>query len=304
MPRKSSKTRMPPLLFVERPACGKRLQPAPEVRAALHPKEFFSDTSKRSDLASWVNPQFDTSLEAPAPQAIRSRRRKCSSFNSTRGTCSRLPRKPVCEFPPLLCLSNGDPRPPQAETSTASCLTAPAGRPSKSAACQGAPKRRVREKQNDGASTWTSSSRLPETKKATPQAETSTASCSTAPAGRPSNSVTCQGAPRRRVREKQNDGASTWTSSSRLPDTEKATPNVDSPTEIVETGSTSSPSPHRLLAPPRTPPQRRPPAVLVPDTPERDYGLKVTWRRRPQLMAMLEERGRLAPCHKLVAGLH
>ncbi|NXY41208.1 RHNO1 protein, partial [Ceuthmochares aereus] len=32
-------------------------------------------------------------------------------------------------------------------------------------------------------------------------------------------------------------------------------------------------------------------AVLVTDTPERDYGVKVTWRRRPQLMKYLRETG-------------
>ncbi|NWU05126.1 RHNO1 protein, partial [Cephalopterus ornatus] len=32
-------------------------------------------------------------------------------------------------------------------------------------------------------------------------------------------------------------------------------------------------------------------AVLVTDTPEREYGVKVTWRRRPNLMKYLRERG-------------
>ncbi|NXC70805.1 RHNO1 protein, partial [Anhinga anhinga] len=34
-----------------------------------------------------------------------------------------------------------------------------------------------------------------------------------------------------------------------------------------------------------------PPAVLVTDTPEREYGVRVTWRRRPCLMRHLQERG-------------
>ncbi|NXL66232.1 RHNO1 protein, partial [Chordeiles acutipennis] len=32
-------------------------------------------------------------------------------------------------------------------------------------------------------------------------------------------------------------------------------------------------------------------AVLVPDTPEQEYGVRVTWRRRPRLMRYLRERG-------------
>ncbi|NXX14242.1 RHNO1 protein, partial [Podargus strigoides] len=34
-----------------------------------------------------------------------------------------------------------------------------------------------------------------------------------------------------------------------------------------------------------------PAAVLVTDTPEEEYGVKVTWRRRPRLMEFLRERG-------------
>ncbi|NXP14397.1 RHNO1 protein, partial [Thinocorus orbignyianus] len=32
-------------------------------------------------------------------------------------------------------------------------------------------------------------------------------------------------------------------------------------------------------------------AVLVPDTPDHEYGIKVTWRRRPHLMKYLQKRG-------------
>ncbi|NWX18985.1 RHNO1 protein, partial [Aegotheles bennettii] len=37
--------------------------------------------------------------------------------------------------------------------------------------------------------------------------------------------------------------------------------------------------------------QGQPAAVLVPDTPEHEYGVKMTWRRRPRLMGYLLERG-------------
>ncbi|XP_051464078.1 RAD9, HUS1, RAD1-interacting nuclear orphan protein 1 [Apus apus] len=41
-------------------------------------------------------------------------------------------------------------------------------------------------------------------------------------------------------------------------------------------------------------------AVLVTDTPEHEYGVKVTWRRRPHLMKYLQERGELSAAEVLV----
>ncbi|XP_009875792.1 PREDICTED: RAD9, HUS1, RAD1-interacting nuclear orphan protein 1, partial [Apaloderma vittatum] len=41
-------------------------------------------------------------------------------------------------------------------------------------------------------------------------------------------------------------------------------------------------------------------AVLVTDTPEHEYGVKVTWRQRPHLMKYLLERGTLSPADVLV----
>lgn len=41
-------------------------------------------------------------------------------------------------------------------------------------------------------------------------------------------------------------------------------------------------------------------AVLVTDTPEHEYGLRVTWRRRPRLMQYLRERGKLSAADILV----
>ncbi|NXE55898.1 RHNO1 protein, partial [Casuarius casuarius] len=50
--------------------------------------------------------------------------------------------------------------------------------------------------------------------------------------------------------------------------------------------------PHNTLAPSIDPPGRGGSAtVLVTDTPEHEYGLKVTWRQRPHIMKYLRERG-------------
>ncbi|XP_005234472.2 RAD9, HUS1, RAD1-interacting nuclear orphan protein 1 [Falco peregrinus] len=42
------------------------------------------------------------------------------------------------------------------------------------------------------------------------------------------------------------------------------------------------------------------PEVLVTDTPEHEYGIKVTWRQRPHLMKYLQERGKLSAADILV----
>lgn len=55
MPRKV-KTEKPPLQFLQRSLCGARVQNAPEVRAAINPKDFFTDRQEQDTTAlkSWV----------------------------------------------------------------------------------------------------------------------------------------------------------------------------------------------------------------------------------------------------------
>lgn len=75
-----------------------------------------------------------------------------------------------------------------------------------------------------------------------------------------------------------------------------APPDVDTP-KVIHEGSicpSSSSSAHWLLAQPCTPPCNQPPELCVADTPERDYGLKVTWRRRTDLMFLLKRKGYLS----------
>lgn len=71
-------------------------------------------------------------------------------------------------------------------------------------------------------------------------------------------------------------------------------PDVDTPNVLQESFSDPVPAFLHVFAPqPGTPPGHQQPDVLVPNTPERDYGLKVTWRRRTSLMLLLKESGRL-----------
>lgn len=57
MPRKAAKTEKPALLFLERSVRGAKVQHVPELRAALNPREFFTDTQTQhsSTLDSWVS---------------------------------------------------------------------------------------------------------------------------------------------------------------------------------------------------------------------------------------------------------
>lgn len=72
-------------------------------------------------------------------------------------------------------------------------------------------------------------------------------------------------------------------------------PDVDTPNVLQDSFIDPVPAFRHLVLPqPVTPPGHQQPHVLVPNTPERDYGLKVTWRRRTSLMLLLKKSGRLS----------
>lgn len=68
-------------------------------------------------------------------------------------------------------------------------------------------------------------------------------------------------------------------------------PDIDTPEMPLKVSSSKCTLLHLLL--PSTPPQCHDEEILVEDTPERDYGLKVTWRKRKELMRLLKKRGQL-----------
>ncbi|XP_060932735.1 RAD9, HUS1, RAD1-interacting nuclear orphan protein 1 [Limanda limanda] len=290
MPRKASNTGKPPLLFLERPLNGARLQNEPDVRAALQPKEFFTETQAQSSstLNSWVNPQFDTSLAA-APPARRGRR-KCQSATSILDRCSQLSRKTsVCKFPSLSFQTRSrdhQPKSTRANKATESAAVPDEGnlphrscRIKKAVSCAQhvqLPKRQsssIRKKKeerfSDGAS---SSSRCVDQAEASP------------------------------IRgEKRTVPANALTPDSTELSSIGPAPDVDTPKLIQEGRSCpSSPSVHLLLAQSCSPPSNHPPDILVADTPERDYGLKVTWRKRKGLMLLLKTRGLLSDSDVLI----
>ncbi|XP_034719141.1 RAD9, HUS1, RAD1-interacting nuclear orphan protein 1 [Etheostoma cragini] len=299
MPRKAIKTEKPPLLFLEQPLCGARLQNVPEVRAALNPKEFFTESQAQnsSALNSWVRPQFDRSVAAALPG--RRGRRKCHSATSILDSCSQLSRKKsVCKFPALSFQTRSrdqshQPKNTSTKKSTESTVVCDVGnepqgshqikRTVSGAQYSNTPKRqpasirkRNVERVSDGAA---SSSRCLDRTK-TPSSYV-TEKCRI-----PGDGVSTPAC---------NEYSTTEVNSVNMP------PDVDTPKVIQEGKSCpTSTSLHLLQAQPCTPPCNHPPDILVADTPERDYGVKVTWRRRKGLMLMLKQRGYLSDSDALI----
>ncbi|XP_010742840.3 RAD9, HUS1, RAD1-interacting nuclear orphan protein 1 [Larimichthys crocea] len=287
MPRKATKTEKPPLLFLERSLCGARLQNVPEVRAALNPKDFFTESQEQhsSALTSWVSPQFDSAAAAPP---VRRGRRKCLSATSILDSCSQLSRKnTVCKFPSLKfqTRSREQSHQPKGTRKPAECTVVsdtgnqPRGscqirRTVSSAQCSDTPKRQTTSIRKRNAESFSSSrsSGRPETTSVTGRCRIA-ANGSSTPA---SNEVSGVSPP--------------------------PPPDVDTPKVIQEARSASSSSSSstclHLLLP--EPPCDEPPDILEADTPERDYGLKVTWRRRKGLMLMLKKRGNLSDSDVLI----
>ncbi|XP_035003097.2 RAD9, HUS1, RAD1-interacting nuclear orphan protein 1 isoform X2 [Hippoglossus stenolepis] len=289
MPRKASNTGKPPLLFLERPLKGARLQNVPDVRAALEPKEFFTETRAQSSstLNSWVNPQFDPSLVA-APPARRGRR-KCQSTTSILDRCSQLSRKSsVCKFPSLSFQTRSrdhQPKSTRAKKATDSAAVPDEGnQPHRSC--------RIKKAVSNAQHVQTPKRQLASIRKKKVERFSDSAA---------SSSRCVDQAEASSIRgEKCRIPANTLTPDSHEFSSVGPPPDVDTPTLIQEGSSPSSPSLHMLVAQSCSPPSNQPPDILVADTPERDYGLKVTWRKRKDLMLMLKTRGLLSDSDVLI----
>ncbi|XP_044041762.1 RAD9, HUS1, RAD1-interacting nuclear orphan protein 1 [Siniperca chuatsi] len=302
MPRKAIKTEKPPLLFLERSLCGARLQNVPEVRAALNPKEFFTETQEHSSsvLNSWVSPQFDSSVAAAAAPPVRRGRRKCHSATSILDSCSQLSRKnSVCKFPSLSFQTRSrdqshQPKSTRTKKATECTVVSDVGNQQRGS-CQ--IKRTISSAQySDTPKRQMTSIRKGNVERFS-EGVASSSSCLDQP-----DTQSIQVTERCRIPE---DGASTPASNEFSSTTEFSSlgppPDVDTPKVMQEGNSCpSSASLHLLLPQPCTPPCNQPPDILVADTPERDYGVKVTWRRRRGLMLLLKERGHLSDSDMLI----
>ncbi|XP_008398624.1 RAD9, HUS1, RAD1-interacting nuclear orphan protein 1 [Poecilia reticulata] len=294
MPRKAIKADKPALQFIERPVGGSKLQHAPEVRAAVNPKDFFPEslTHNSSDLNSWVNPQFDCSSAAARPK--RRGRRNGQKTSSLLDQCSQLSRQNnTCKYPSLpFRIRDQSQKQSRTTTTTKGAVSKVKNQPRASvcrskrtanSAYSDTPKRQLvtARKRNAEALPDGAASHSRRLDRLGIQSEEVTSRCRI-PA----------------------EGASTPTST-KLITTEVSSvcppPDVDTPERMWEEVNCSSSSPRFLLfAQPCTSPCRGPPEALVADTPERDYGVKVTWRRRKGLMLMLKERELLSDSDALI----
>lgn len=299
MPRKATKADKPALQFIERPVGGTRLQHAPEVRAAVNSKEFFSETQTRnsSDLNAWVNPQFDCSTAAAPPK--RRGRRKWQTVTSLLDRCSQLSRKTsACKYPSLsfhIGLKDQSEQQPPRSTSPAKRAATKVKNKARGSVC-----RSKRTASNEGYSD-TPKRHLARARKRKAETLSEAAASNFGSL----NKLGFQS------EEEVTDGCRIPAEGTSTPATINLTttdlsavcppPDVDTPQSMGEEADRSFSSPALfLLAQPSTPPCSGPPDSLVADTPERDYGVKVTWRRRKGLMLMLRERGHLSESDTLI----
>ncbi|XP_047431489.1 RAD9, HUS1, RAD1-interacting nuclear orphan protein 1 [Mugil cephalus] len=296
MPRKVTKTEKPPLLFAERPVGGARLQNGPEVRAAINPKEFFTEKQQQqnsSTLHSWVKPEFDTTAAAAAP--VRRGRRKCQTATSFLGSCSQLSRKnSVCRFPSLSFHGGSRDQSHQPKRS----------RKKKAAECTAVSDERNPQRESCKNQRTDSTAQYSDTPKRQLSSFRKRKSKTFSDSSSSHSKSLDQPLKQRDGRHVPPNGASTPASNEfSTPDVSSVgpPPDVDTP-EVIQEGSSrpSSPLVHMLLAQPCTPPCNQPPDILAPDTPERDYGVKVTWRRRKGLMLLLKEKGYLSESDALI----
>ncbi|KTG37287.1 hypothetical protein cypCar_00011261 [Cyprinus carpio] len=280
MPRNSHKKRLlnpnkSQLLFVEAPINGPKHEYGPQPRTAIHPKSFISEKQQRSGApcTSWVSPQFNSLETTTVSRGGRGRR---NNQMATR-VSNKAPllgflqtrRAKGCKYIPLSFEATTAGPQHQRENISSS-----------------------RTKTDRLVSSDSRGMDLRETPRRTrfPRkgVERRMAACVTSTSRRSEVSKNVQFHKNGTTRDLVH-----------TPDTSSVPepPNVETP-EMPHCSSTSPSTVQHLLFPPnraKTPPRTETSSVLVMDTPEKDYGLKVTWRRRKGLMKLLIDRGQLLP---------
>ncbi|XP_051976881.1 RAD9, HUS1, RAD1-interacting nuclear orphan protein 1-like [Xyrauchen texanus] len=283
------------LLFIEGPINGPKHDYGPQLRSAIHPRTFVSEKQRQNDAlcTSWVSPQFN-SLETKAVsrgRKIQMTTRCISNSTSVLSLPQQHRKTTVCKYPPL----SFEESMPVAQQQCKNLHTKTALRVTK----------KVERLQNKSYRLVSSDNRketLAETPRRIPsiqrgvdrmtatRVERSTKSRHTAVSKKMHFHPNSRGATEGYIHTPLSNGSQTPNTSS-VP----APPNVETP-EMAHCSSTSSPDVLHILFPqsqPKTPPHTLNTSILVKDTPEKDYGLKVTWRRRKALMKLLINKGQL-----------
>uniref|UniRef100_A0A8C8J7Q7 Uncharacterized protein n=1 Tax=Oncorhynchus tshawytscha TaxID=74940 RepID=A0A8C8J7Q7_ONCTS len=276
MPRKTRKTSLPnsekpSLLFFDPPLDDARYHNVPQVRGVLNPKSFLVEEQRQNSCtacSSWVSPQFDQ-LPPPAPRG-RQGRKKSFSATIILDRSSQLSRKKVvfASSKPYLFR--------EGQQSNLSLQAHKVGSLS-TEYLRTAERRRLSE--------------------VTPEDAASTSS-------------RCVGVLRTSAANVARHCKSPVSYCARTPASAThhtpGTDNVLSPSDVEtpELHHDGSSSFLRLPLPasqPMTPPHTVTSEILATDTPERDYGVKVTWRMRKGLMRLLRDRGYLSSAEALIS---
>ncbi|XP_027009945.1 RAD9, HUS1, RAD1-interacting nuclear orphan protein 1 [Tachysurus fulvidraco] len=288
MPRATRKSRLQnphkcQLLFVDQPRNGSRHDYGPRLRSAINPRSFVSERSRQSvPVRSWVSPQF-TSLEDTADRRVRQRKKKnhqlpTSTLNRT--SLSTQLRSTACKYPTLLFTTSNS-----------------------------VPLRSQRALGQNSTVSHVGDS--PETRRPRCQRDGNIAPVSRDDAPRPTflNTVACNASTSgAEVTPKHTHFTAGKRTSSFTPHASTAEtnsvltpPHIQTP-EMPRCGDTASSSFLSLLFSPnqpKTPPRTN--TILVKDTPESDYGLKVTWRRRKKIKRLLTQRGQLLDTEAMIS---
>ncbi|KAI5094211.1 RAD1-interacting nuclear orphan protein 1 [Silurus meridionalis] len=260
--RNSLNPRKSQLRFVEQPRNGSRHDYGAHLRSAINPKISVSHTSRQGVPGdSWVSPQF-TSLEDTSVRCGGRRRKKTTSNHHHHASTSNKTALSIQARRPTVC------KYPALLFETPRCP-----RKSITAHVRDFPEVRPSRSHEDGMVPRLNRDDVPDT---TPGAE---------------------------IRPEPNMSGNLTTPRSdpgRASSSTLAPPHIETP-EMSRSQPAASSSLLGLLFStnqPRTPPRTE--SLLVRDTPENDYGLKVTWRRRKKLMRLLTERGQLLHADVLI----
>ncbi|XP_016299505.1 RAD9, HUS1, RAD1-interacting nuclear orphan protein 1-like [Sinocyclocheilus anshuiensis] len=274
MPRNSHKKRLlnphkSQLLFVGAPINGPKHEYGPQLQSAIHPKSFISEKQQQSGApcTSWVSPQFN-SLENTT---VSRRKAPDLGFPQTR-------RANGCKYIPLSFEATTAGSQHQRENFSSS-----------------------RTKNDRLVSSDGHSKQLRETPRRThfPRKGVERRMATRVISISRRSEVSKKLQFHKNGNRTPKDSVHTPNTSLLVPEP----PNVETP-EMPHCSSMPPSNLQHLLFPPnqaKTPPRTENTNVPVKDTPEKDYGLRVTWRRRKGLMKLLTDRGLLLPADAGVA---
>ncbi|XP_067283373.1 RAD9, HUS1, RAD1-interacting nuclear orphan protein 1 isoform X2 [Pseudorasbora parva] len=276
MPRTSTKKRLlnphkSQLLFVEAPINGPKHEYGPQLRSAIHPRSFISEKQQQSGAPCtlWVSPQFNSIETTTVSRGGRGKRaNQMGTKISNKVSVLGLPqtrKTRVCKYTPL-------------------SFEATTGHEN---LCENL--RSSRTKDDRLVSSDSHRKELQETSRRTRKVvERRMAARVTSASSR--HTDVSKNPPFCKNGNGINKDSIHTPNTSTIPEP----PNVETP-EIPHFSSTSTNVQHLLFSPNQTitPPRAENTSILVKDTPERDYGLRVTWRRRKGLMKLLIDKGQL-----------